>query len=126
MSKYRLVKDNMVLYSNNTHQRIAVERTQKVPKGFSPLLFPNERSAQLYIEATNMTAYHPEKVLSSEYVCPACGSELLIHWIEGADRTQSGMTERVCSCWNDECALEWRIYHTADGEFVKIERFFCG
>ena len=64
--------------------------------------------------------------VNKEFRCPECGSPLMTQYVVGSDKTESNFTERICSCRNHSCELDWRIYSTADGHIVKIERFFCG
>lgn len=129
-TKFHLVEKNntcLVLHITKDDKYVSIHKGKSPNKDYRPLIFLTAEGAMDWAKNKGMEEFYtPEEIWVSEFVCPTCGEPLIIHWVEGADRTQSGMTERVCSCWNDECALEWRTYHTADGEFIKIERFFCG
>lgn len=129
LTRYHLVEKNnhfMVLH-RDTDKKITSIHKGIEAKGYKPALFTTYDSAMTYISLKNLEEfYEPEEILMSEFTCPTCGEPLIIHWMEPANRNSSGMVERVCSCSDDECALTWRTYHTENGEFVEIERFFCG
>ena len=40
--------------------------------------------------------------------CPNCGHELRVMCVIGADRSNSGYTERWCHC--EECCQDWETY----------------
>lgn len=131
LTKFHLVEKHntvVVLYKKLREDKfVGIRKEFYPPKDCGVLHFPSYDSAEKWLVAHNLDdLYQPEEIAISEFLCPVCGEHMDIHWVEGADRTQSGMTERVCTCRNDYCNLDWRTYHTADGEFVKIERFFCG
>ncbi len=92
------------------------------------LVFNTPEEAYEYMRLGNINEDYIVEAfwMNKEFRCPECGSPLMTQYVVGSDETESNFTERVCSCRNHSCELDWRIYSTADGHIVKIERFFCG
>lgn len=92
----------------------------------SELVFDTEAEAQRYIDRFVLTSMcKPEKFLT-EFICPKCGSALRTQYVEGADRSYSGYTERICSCRNEECLADWEIFTDEYNNIIETKRYFFG
>ena len=57
------------------------------------------------------------------YYCPVCGSILMFNYSE----VEAGVIEKVYSCANDNCALDWTITEDKENHnFLGIKIYFHG
>ena len=61
--------------------------------------------------------------ITKEYFCPVCGSTLRYESMD----TEGKILNKVYSCMNDDCALDWTVSEsTENGNFLGIRRYFHG
>lgn len=123
-------KNNGTVKLGITKQGEYVEIPKGAP-GFDNqiLLFKTEEEAQAYIKKNNLLdkGYMSEWTWrSNEFICPCCGSSLQVEMVVEAAKSQSGCTERLCSCRNDYCLADWNLITDENDKVIKIERYFVG
>ena len=108
-------------------------------------VFGNEIEAQEYINKYNLEGYKPEQfwrsddTLTRDYKpilsklnilltlpCPDCGHTLRSMVTVGADESDSGFSESLYHCENDDCGSDFNLCRDANGKFIKMERYFFG
>ena len=117
------------------------------------LIFKSKKEAQEYIDTHNLSnEYIPEKFwrIDREYkmpklakearemlnkanitikrpvYCPDCGNELKWMVTVSTDESASGMSESLYHCDNDNCGSDFNLCRDANGNFIKMERYFFG
>ena len=92
------------------------------------LIFTSFELAQEYVETfLNAKDYSVEWVLRTEkFICPICGSALKIQYAIDSDNTKSGWVERLGSCRNQECGLDFNILTDKDDNLIEINKHYFG
>lgn len=98
-------------------------------KSDGALEFRTPEEAQDYIDEmlTLSGNFIPEAAwIDENFRCRECGSPLKVQCVIGADKSSSGYTERLCSCLNEQCLVDWSVITDKDNKLIDIQRYFIG